>query len=73
MTVEASGYVPPTVAQQIFVIGSGIAGGLAGFHLAQKWAKVESVPTGPLVIATLVSIFFTLGSAVLLTKDLGAA
>jgi len=62
--------VPPTVAQQAFIIGSGIASGLAGIHLARELAKVQDVPTGPVIVATLVSIFFTFGAAVYITKNL---
>ena len=62
--VQAPERVPATIAQQVFVIGSGIAGGLAGFTLAQKFSKVHDVPVAPLAIATLVSIAFTFGAAV---------
>lgn len=70
LTIEAPSRVPPTVAQQIFVIGSGVAGGLAGVHLARELAKVKDVPMAPLVIATLASIFFTFGAAVYLTRNI---
>ena len=62
--IEAPDRVPATIAQEIFVIGSGIAGGLAGFSLAQKFSKVQDVPVVPLAIATLISIAFTFGAAV---------
>jgi hypothetical protein len=70
LTVEAPPTVSPTMAQQIFVLGSGLAGGLGGFLLAQKLSKTEAVPTGPLAIATLTSIFFTVAGAIFLTKHL---
>jgi aspartate oxidase len=68
LTLEAPPTVPPTVAQQIFVIGSGIAGGMAGLYLAQKLSRVENVRTGPLALATLASILFTVGGAIYLAK-----
>jgi hypothetical protein len=52
------------VAQQIFAIGSGIAGGAAGFFLAKKFVGIKDVDTAPLAIATLISIGFTFGAAV---------
>ena len=69
--IQAPDRVPATVAQQVFVIGSGIAGGLAGFKLAQKFSQVEDVPVPPLAIATLVSIAFTFGAAVWLANRTG--
>lgn len=70
MVLEAPSRVPPTVAQQVFVIGSGIAGGLAGLHLAREFAGVRDVPTGPVVVATVVSFFFTLGASYYLARNI---
>ena len=70
---EAPSRVPPTVAQQIFVIGSGIAGGAAGFYLAKELTQVEEVPVAPLAIATILSVFFTFGAAVYLVKHMSSA
>jgi heterodisulfide reductase subunit A-like polyferredoxin len=68
MGLETPTRVAPTVAQQIFVIGSGIAGGLAGFALAKEFTNVKDVST-PLVIGTtIVSIFFTLGAGFYLAR-----
>lgn len=67
---EAPIRVPPTVAQQFFVIGSGIAGGAAGFFLAKKLSKVEDVPIAPVVMATIVSAFFTFAAAVYLGRNI---
>jgi len=67
---EAPSRVPPTVAQQVFVIGSGIAGGAAGFYLAKELTEVEDVPVAPLAIATILSVFFTFGAAVYLAKKI---
>jgi len=60
--------VPPTIAQQVFTIGSGIAGGLAGFMLARELVGVKEVPTSVLAGATLVSAAFTFGAAYFLGK-----
>jgi len=68
--IEAPPYVDPPIAQQIFTIGSAIAGGLAGFILARSLANVEKVPVAPLVGATIVSAVFTFGAAMLLTRGL---
>jgi len=68
--VEAPQKVSPTVAQQVFTVGSAIAGGLAGFVLAKNLAGVKEVPVPPLVVATLVSAIFTFGAAVMLARSL---
>lgn len=56
----------PTLAQQVYVIGSGIAGGLAGFILAARLAGARSVPIPSLLLATLVSGAATFGSVYLI-------
>ena len=68
--IEAPPYVDPPIAQQIFTIGSAIAGGLAGLVLARSLSNVEKVPMAPLVGATVVSAIFTFGAAILLTRGL---
>jgi len=60
--------VPPTVAQQVFVIGSGIAGGAAGFFLAKELAGVEDVPVAPVAIATTLSAVLTFVAAMYLAR-----
>lgn len=60
--------VPATTAQQVFTVGSGVAGGLAGFLLAKKLADVREVPAPALVGATLMSAVFTFGAAILLAR-----
>lgn len=64
-----SGEVAPPVAQQIFTIGSAIAGGVAGFVLANSLSKAEVVPTDKVLGATLISALFTLGAALVLAKS----
>jgi heterodisulfide reductase subunit A-like polyferredoxin len=65
---EAPSRVAPTIAQQIFVIGSGIAGGAAGLALAKGLAKVKEVPTSLVVGATIVSVIFTLGAGIYIAE-----
>jgi heterodisulfide reductase subunit A-like polyferredoxin len=73
LVLEAPSRVPPTVAQQVFVIGSGVAGGAAGLFLAKELTDVKDVPVPPVVVATLVSILFTFGAALYLAKNLRKA
>ena len=68
--VEVTQKVPPAVAQQVFTVGSAIAGGLAGFVLAKRLTDVKEVPVPPLVVATLVSAVFTLGAAIMQARSL---
>jgi hypothetical protein len=68
LAVEAPARVPPTVAQQIFVIGSGIASGLAGFTIAREFAEVENVSTPLVVGTTVISIFFTIAAGLYLAR-----
>jgi hypothetical protein len=60
--------VPPTIAQQVFVIGSGIAGGVAGFILASKLSGVQDVPVPLVAVTTLVSVIFTIGAGMYLAE-----
>ena len=54
--------LPPTLAQQVFTIGSGVAGGLAGVVLARKLIEAEEVPTSQVVFAALFSAAATVGA-----------
>jgi len=66
--LQAPDRLAPTVAQQMFVIGSGIAGGLAGILIAREFSKVEDV-SAPLAIGTtVVSVLFTVGAGMILAK-----
>jgi hypothetical protein len=58
----------PTMAQQIFVIGSGIAGGVAGICIARGFAGVKNVPGYLVALATIVSFAFTLGAGLYLAE-----
>jgi hypothetical protein len=58
--------VPPPIGQQVFTIGSGLAGGLAGFILAQRLIGKERVDVAPLIAATILSATATLGAAFLI-------
>jgi hypothetical protein len=60
--------VAPTVAQQMFVIGSGIAGGAAGMLIAREFANVEDVSASLAIGTTVVSVIFTLAAGLYLAK-----
>jgi len=60
--------IAPTVAQQMFVVGSGIAGGVGGYLIARQFANVKEVPLPLVVGTTLVSVLFTLGAAIFLAR-----
>lgn len=70
LIIQAPDRVAPTVAQQTFIIGSGIASGLAGFVLAKHLAKVPDVSFPLVAGATLVSIIATFGAAHYLVRHL---
>ena len=70
LIIQAPERVAPTVAQQVFILGSGIAGGLAGFLLAKHLAKVPDVSLPLVAGTTLVSIVATFGAALYLVKHL---
>lgn len=60
--------IAPTVAQQIFATGSGIAGGLAGFVLASRLSGQESVRADRVLLATTLSFAFTFGATFLIAE-----
>jgi len=68
LIAEDNGRVPPTIAQQVFTIGSAIAGGLAGMVLARELADVENVPVSLVAGTTIVSALFTIGAGLYLAK-----
>jgi len=68
--IEAPERVAPTIAQQIFLVGSAIAGGLSGFLLAKHLAKVPDVSFPLVAGTTLVSIIATYGAAQYLVRHL---
>lgn len=68
LVISAPEKVAPTVAQQIFVIGSAVAGILGGIVLANKLAKVPNVSMKQVVGATAISIIFTFGAALTLAN-----
>lgn len=70
LIIQAPDRVAPTFAQQIFVIGSGVAGGLAGFLLAKHLSKVPDVSFPLVAGTTLVSMLATFGAAVYLARHL---
>ena len=58
----------PTVGQQFFVIGSGIAAGIAGLILAKELVGVTRIPTSAVIFATGFSAFALLGAGVYIAK-----
>lgn len=68
LVISAPSRIPPTVAQQIFTIGSALAGGAAGILLARRFVGVEYVPMKHVAAATIISIVFTLGAGLYLAK-----
>jgi len=68
MTVSLAPTLPPTVGQQFFVIGTGIAAGVAGLILAKKLVGVTRVPTSAVIFATGFSALALLGAGVYIAK-----
>lgn len=60
--------MPATVAQQIFSIVPGIAGGIGGFILAARLANTRKVKTRGVLIASGVVAALTLGAIFLIVK-----
>lgn len=60
--------MPTTVAQQIFSIVPGIAGGIGGFLLASRLARASKVRTRGVLIASGVVALLTLGSIYLIVE-----
>ena len=58
----------PTIAQQIFVIASGIAGGLAGIWVARGFSGVRTVPSSVVGVASILSFVGTLGAGIYLAN-----
>ena len=56
----------PTIAQQIFAISSGIAGGIAGLILARRLIGAQAVPRRQVIGAALISAVATAGSIYLI-------
>lgn len=57
--VDDPSRMPATVAQQIFSIVPGIAGGLSGLFLAAKLANVTRVKTSGVIIAAIANALLT--------------
>jgi hypothetical protein len=66
VVLQAPSRVPPTVAQQIFIVGSSAASILAGIAMAREFADVQDVPTPLVTGATIISILATLGAGLYL-------
>jgi hypothetical protein len=60
--------VPASIGQQVFTITSGIAGGLAGFLLANRLKSATHVELKPLMIASAISAIATFGVVFMITE-----
>lgn len=65
---EVPDRIATTVAQQMFVVGSGIAGGVAGYLIAKEFADIEDVPTTLVLGTTLISVLFTVAAGIYLAR-----
>lgn len=64
------GKIPSSIGQQVFVIASGIAGGLAGFVLANRLTNVRRVSTSATILAASVSAVATFASLYIITSQI---
>lgn len=60
--------LPPTMAQQAFVIGSGLAGIFMGMMLAKELSGVDQVPSSTVGVATLISVVGTVAAGMYLAS-----
>lgn len=65
---ELAPTLPPTVAQQTFIICSGIAAGLAGMTIAKGFIGAKEVPTSAVALATIISVVATFGAGLYLAS-----
>lgn len=68
--LQATSTVAPTVAQQAWVIGTGLAHGAAGMYLAKELSKVEEVPVNYVASATLIGVLLAFVPVLLLLRGL---
>lgn len=61
--------MPPTIAQQTYIVASGLAGGAAGMVLAYYLAGKTQVPTKTVVAASLLSVVFTFVPALIIARE----
>lgn len=69
--MNAKESMPATVAQQIFSVIPGIAGGLAGFLLAAKLANVKRVSTKGVLLAGALNAVLTFATIYLIVEHTG--
>lgn len=62
--------IPASIGQQVFVISSALAGGLAGLMLASRLANTREVSTRAIVLASSISAVATIGSVFIITSTL---
>jgi hypothetical protein len=60
--------MPASIGQQVFTIGSGVAGGLAGLILASRLTTATHVKATPLLVATLISVAATFGVVFMISE-----
>lgn len=66
LVIEAPSQVAPSVAQQIFIVGSAVASILGGIYLANKLATAPTVSMSHVAGATAISAIFTFFAALTL-------
>jgi len=67
---DSSGHLllPSSIGQQVFMISSGLAGGLAGFVLASRLTTATHVRAAPLMLASLIASMATFGVVFMITE-----
>ncbi len=63
------GTMAPTIAQQTYIIASGIAGGMAGMVLAYYLRNKSEVKTSTVVAASILSFAFTFVPALIIARE----
>lgn len=62
-------FMPPTIAQQTYIVASGIAGGAAGMCLAYYLKNKSKVKTSTVIMASILSFVFTFVPALIIARE----